>query len=104
MKMANHKGTANFCLGLGIGVAAAILFAPRSGKDARDIIRSKAHDGADHLKRQGQKLANQANDQVEKGMRTVRRQAENVMAAVAAVDAGRDAFRRALASPRIHRS
>jgi len=94
--MSNDNGMTNFLLGLGIGVAAAMLFAPRSGNESRRILRSKAQEGADYLKRQGQELANNANDAVEKGMRTVRQQAENVMTAV---DAGRNAYREAMASP-----
>ncbi len=93
--MTNDNGMKHFCLGLGIGVAAAVLFAPRSGSDSRRILRTKAQEGADYLKQQSQDLANNANQVVEKGMRTVRQQTENVMAAV---DAGRSAYREALAT------
>ena len=34
-----------FFLGLGLGVAAGILFAPKSGAETRDFLRSKAEEG-----------------------------------------------------------
>ena len=101
--MTNDNGMKQFCLGLGIGVAAAMFFAPRSGRDSRRMLRDKAQEGADYLKkqgeelkRQGQDLANSANEAMERGMRTVRQQAEGVMAAV---DAGRSAYRDSMAAP-----
>jgi len=34
-----------FCTGLGAGVALAVLFAPKSGKETRDQIRGTLEDG-----------------------------------------------------------
>ena len=40
-----------FFLGLGIGVAVGLLFAPQSGEDTRRLIRTKADEGSDYVKR-----------------------------------------------------
>ena len=40
--MDDSKGLSYFMLGLGIGVAVGIVFAPQSGEDTRGQIRSKA--------------------------------------------------------------
>ena len=39
-----------FFLGLGLGVAAGLLFAPKSGPETRDLLRSKADEGKEYLK------------------------------------------------------
>jgi len=44
------NGRANlawFVAGFGIGAAVAMLFAPRTGKQTREFISQKAHEGAD---------------------------------------------------------
>ena len=40
--MDEDKRISYFCLGLGIGVAVGILFAPKSGEETRQLLRSKA--------------------------------------------------------------
>ncbi len=46
-----------FFLGLGLGVAAGLLFAPKSGPETRDLLRSKADEGKEYLKRRTQRDA-----------------------------------------------
>jgi gas vesicle protein len=41
----NSKHFSLFCTGLGAGVALAVLFAPKSGKETRDRIRGSLEDG-----------------------------------------------------------
>lgn len=94
--MTNDNGTKLFCLGLGIGIATAFLFAPKSGRKSRQYLQSKAEEGADYLKRQSQELANGAADILDRGARTIRRQQESVMAAV---NAGRTAYHEGMAAP-----
>lgn len=60
-----------FILGVGIGAAAALLFAPKAGEDLRNDIADGIGDGigqfqrsAKDLKRRGQKLVNVAKDEV----------------------------------------
>jgi hypothetical protein len=36
-----------FLAGLGVGAVVGVLYAPRSGDEMRDVIRSKAQEGAD---------------------------------------------------------
>jgi gas vesicle protein len=90
--MTNDNGAKLFCMGLGIGVAAAFLFAPKSGQASRQYIRNKADEGADYLKRQAQQAADNTADVLDRAAKAVRHQTENV---TAAMDAGRRAYRQA---------
>ncbi|MBS1825333.1 MAG: YtxH domain-containing protein [Acidobacteria bacterium] len=93
--MDEDKKLSYFCLGLGIGVAVGILFAPKSGEETRDIIRSKAGEGKDYLRRRGEEMRDRAEDLVERGKSAVQRQKEQLNAAV---DAGRQAYRESVSS------
>lgn len=85
-----------FCLGLGLGVAVGILFAPKSGAETRQLLRSKAEEGADYVKRRGTELRETAAEALDKGKQTVSRHRDNLSAAV---DAGKQAYREAVANP-----
>lgn len=63
-----------FFAGLGVGVIIGMLFAPRSGQEAREYIRERAHEGGEYLKRQTGELRNTASELVEKGKEYVGRQ------------------------------
>ncbi len=84
-----------FFLGLGLGVAAGLLFAPKSGPETRDLLRSKADEGKEYLKKRSTELQDQAADVLERGKSTVTRQRDNL---VAAVEAGKQAYREAVTS------
>jgi len=84
-----------FFLGLGLGVAVGLLFAPNSGAETRDLIRSKADESKDYLRRRGSELRDSANDAIEKGKTAVSRQRDNL---AAAVDAGKQAYRDAVST------
>ena len=88
--MDEDKRLSYFFLGLGIGVAVGILFAPKSGEETRDLIRSKAGEGGDYLRRRSGELKESASEMIDRGKDAVQRRKEQV---AAAVDAGRQAYR-----------
>ncbi len=79
-----------FFLGLGLGVAVGVLFAPKAGAETRDMIRSKANEGADFAKRRATEFKDQAADALERSKQTISRQKDNLSAAV---EAGKQAYR-----------
>ena len=85
-----------FFLGLGLGVAVGVLFAPKSGEETRDLIRSKTGEGADYVKRRSSELRDAANDALERGKDSLRKQKDNLSAAL---DAGKQAYRDAMNNP-----
>jgi gas vesicle protein len=82
-----------FFLGLGLGVAAGLLFAPKSGSETRELLLTKADEGKEYLKRQSEQLRSTAGDAVERGKSALARQREQLSAAV---EAGRQAYRETL--------
>ena len=56
-----------FLGGLGIGAILALLFAPQSGKETRDMIVQKAEEGKDYVTTKGREVVRQAEEMVEKG-------------------------------------
>ena len=83
----DHKlGTIlTFALGVGVGVVAALLLAPKAGQDLRDDIARGVSNGANKvrstskdLKRRAQKIVTLAKDHVKEAM-----------------EAGQDAYRQA---------
>ena len=94
--MEDDNRVSYFFLGLGLGVAVGVLFAPKSGAETRDFLRSKADEGTDYVKRRADDLRESAVEAVDRGKDTIRRHKENLSAAV---DAGRQAYREAVKSP-----
>jgi gas vesicle protein len=84
-----------FFLGLGLGVAAGLLLAPKSGPETRELLRSKADEGKEYLKRRTNEVRDQAAEAIDRGKSTVLRQRENL---TAAVEAGKQAYRDAVSS------
>jgi gas vesicle protein len=85
-----------FFLGLGLGVAVGVLFAPKSGEETREYIRSKAGESADYVRRRGSDLREAAEDAIDRGKETLRRQKDNLSAAV---EAGKQAYRDSMNNP-----
>jgi gas vesicle protein len=103
-EMEERSGFGYFLLGLGIGVAAGILWAPRAGEETRQLLADKAGEGADYLKSRAQEgsdfvrqrtedLKGTAADLYERGRQTVSRQKDTLSAAV---EAGKQAYRDAV--------
>lgn len=106
--MDENKGLPYFFLGLGVGVAIGMIFAPKAGAETRTMIRDRASEGGDYLRRRGTELRESAGELVDKGKGLVDkgmdrgkelvdkgkglvdRQREHLNAAV---DAGRQAYR-----------
>jgi gas vesicle protein len=91
--MADENKLTFFVLGFGIGVAVGILFAPQSGEETRDLIKSKAGEGKDYLRKRSEALYESAGDLVDKGKSAVSRQKDQL---AAAVEAGKQAYREAV--------
>lgn len=88
--MDEDKRLSYFFLGLGIGVAVGILFAPKSGEETRGLIKSKAGEGTDYIKRRGEDVRSHAGEAIERGKSAVQKQREQLGAAV---EAGKQAYR-----------
>jgi gas vesicle protein len=71
-------------------VAAGVLFAPKSGPETRELLRSKAEESADYVKRRGEELRDTATETIDRGKQTIQRHKENL---TAAVEAGKQAYR-----------
>jgi gas vesicle protein len=84
-----------FFLGLGLGVAVGLLFAPKTGEETRDLLLTKADEGKEFLKRRSSELRDTAADVVEKGKNAVSRQKDQLSAAV---EAGKQAYREAVST------
>ena len=83
-----------FLFGLGMGVAIGVLFAPKSGQETREILKSKAEEGRDYLKRKGEDVRESTSDMLSRGREAFQSQKENL---AAALDAGKQAYRQSVA-------
>ncbi len=90
--MAEDNRLSYFFLGLGLGVAVGVLFAPQSGAETRQMLREKADEGADYVRRKSSELRESATEAYERGKQTLQRKKESL---TAAVEAGRQAYREA---------
>jgi gas vesicle protein len=84
-----------FLFGLGMGVAIGVLFAPKSGQETREMLKSKASEGRDYLRRKGEEVRDSATEMIGRGREVFQSQKENL---AAALDAGRQAYRSSVAS------
>jgi gas vesicle protein len=85
-----------FFLGLGLGVAAGVLFAPKSGEETRRLLRTKAEEGTDYVKQQADKAKETAADALERSKQTIQKHKDNL---ASAVEAGKQAYREATSAP-----
>jgi gas vesicle protein len=70
MKMSDKNqgsGFGWFLLGLGIGAAVGVLYAPKPGNETRDDLIQGAKDGGEYLKQKSRVAADQINNLVEVG-------------------------------------
>ena len=86
MTKSDFPGTAlTFALGLGVGAAIALLFAPKSGEELRGQISDTVNDGVKQIQAAGADLGERARDFVE----TAKDEVQN------AFEAGEAAFQKA---------
>ncbi len=84
-----------FFLGLGLGVTVGLLVAPKSGPETREMLLAKADEGKDYLLRRTDDLKGSASDLVYKGRNVIFKKKDQMSAAV---EAGKQAYREALAA------
>ncbi|MBZ5703740.1 MAG: YtxH domain-containing protein [Acidobacteriia bacterium] len=81
-----------FLAGLGIGALAGVLYAPRSGSETRDAIRSRAEEGRDYVRERARQARDQASEWVDRGKEVLGQQKEQFRSAY---EAGRQAYQEA---------
>jgi len=86
----NGNGLMWFLAGLGFGALLGVLYAPRSGRETRDAIRSTASDGKDYIKNRSREAREAVGQWVDRGKEVVNRQTEQIGRAA---DAMREAYR-----------
>jgi gas vesicle protein len=86
-----------FLLGGLTGAALAILYAPRSGRETRELLGDKMREGAERSRElrekavaRGKELYDEAADYVEKQREGIEKRKDRL---AAAIDAGRQAYR-----------
>jgi len=84
-----------FLAGLGLGALVGVLFAPKSGSETREFIRTRATDGREWITNSGDSARQTVNEWIERGKEIVDRQKSQVQSAF---DAGRQAFRETTSS------
>jgi gas vesicle protein len=87
----------SFLLGGLTGAALAILYAPRSGRETREMLGEKLKEGADrgrefrdHVTAKSREVADDAAEYLNKGKETAERRRDRL---AAAIEAGRQAYR-----------
>ena len=65
-----------FLAGLGFGALLGVLYAPRSGRETREAIRSTAAEGKDYIKTRSREARDAVGQWVERGKEVVNRQTE----------------------------
>ena len=87
----------SFLLGGLAGAAAAILFAPRSGKETRDLLEEKLRTGADRGRDLRDKVVTKSREILDEASEYVEKQRDGLEKRkdrfTAAVEAGRQAYR-----------
>lgn len=94
MSDSNSNSFLWFLAGLGVGAMAGVLYAPRSGNETRDALRSKAEESREFVRDRARTARSQANDWVDRGREVLNQQKDQFRAAY---DAGRQAYHEATA-------
>jgi gas vesicle protein len=81
-----------FLAGLGIGAVAGILYAPRSGSETREALRSRAEEGREYVRTRAREAREQAAEWADRGRDVLNQQKEQFRSAY---EAGRQAYHEA---------
>ena len=80
-----------FCIGLGAGCVAGLLWAPRKGEETRTLIQNKADHSMRYMRRRSHQWQRDVSKLKQRGSRLVSSQGDAVRAAI---DAGKRAYQR----------
>jgi gas vesicle protein len=81
-----------FLAGVGIGAVAGVLYAPRSGDQTREALRSKAEDGREFVRDRAKQAREQAASWADRGRDVLNQQKEQFRSAY---EAGKQAYQEA---------
>ncbi|HEY6768189.1 MAG TPA: YtxH domain-containing protein [Candidatus Sulfotelmatobacter sp.] len=93
--MSDHDGGSSFVwflAGLGVGALAGVMYAPRSGNETRDAIRTRAEEGREYVRGRANEAKDKATEWVDRSRDVVTQQKEQFRAAY---EAGRQAYQEA---------
>ena len=95
--MADREGSSFlwFLAGLGVGAVVGVLYAPRSGDETREVLRSKAQEGTERVRNQARRAREQAGDWVDRGRDIINQQKDQFRNAY---EAGRQAYQETTAA------
>lgn len=79
-----------FLVGGGIGAVIALLFAPRSGRETREIIAQRAAESRERVLTTSRNVGDKVSTYIDKGKEVVNTQREQM---AAAIEAGKQAYR-----------
>jgi gas vesicle protein len=80
-----------FLIGLGIGSAVGILFAPKSGEETREYLANKTTEGNEYARKKTRELRDRAEEAVVRGKEMI---AETKGQITTAINAGRETYQR----------
>jgi len=78
-----------FIAGLGLGVMAGVLYAPRPGTETREVLRSKAEQGRDFMRERARQAREHAGEWADRGREVFQQQKEQFRSAY---EAGKQAY------------
>jgi gas vesicle protein len=84
-----------FLAGLGLGAAAGVLYAPRSGDETREALLSKAEGGREFVRDRARQAREQAAGWADRGREVLNQQKEQFRSAY---EAGKQAYQEATTS------
>ena len=90
--MADNEGSNGFLwflAGLGVGAVVGVLYAPKSGDEMRDVLRSKAQEGSERARHHARRVREQASEWADRGRDALNQQKEQFRSAY---EAGRQAY------------